>query len=177
MPHYLDAIHGVSLSEAYAEAAATAPLERVVIYTYELEHPSFTEHICIVNAFENVRAKLETGEDVEFIACPVQVKPPAESDAAETPTLDVVIDGVSAIVAGQLDIAAQSHELIKITERIYVSDDLTAPAYLPPMKLTLQNVSVTATRVTASASFTDPINRGFPRADYLPRQYPGLMAR
>lgn len=177
MPHYLDAKYGVSLSEAYAEAAATAPLERTIIYTYELTHPSFSERICIVNAFENIVAKLETGEQVEFVACPVQVKPPAESDAAETPTLDVVIDGVSAIVAAQLEAAAQAHELINIVERVYVSDNLTMPAYLPPMRLTLQNVAVTALRVTASASFTDPINRAFPRADYLPRAYPGLLAK
>ena len=177
MPHYLDKRYGVDLSEAYAEAAASAPLERAIIYTYELTHPSFTERICIVNGFENVTANLETGESVEFIACPVQIIPPSESDDAEAPSIDVAIDGVSAIVAEQLEVAAQAHELIKITERIYVSDDLTAPAVLPPLCLTLQSVSVTATRVTASARFTDPINRGFPCKDYLPREYPGLMAR
>lgn len=177
MPHYLDARHGVTLAQAYAEAAASAPLERSIVYTYELTHPSFTERICIVNGFDNVTANIETGERVEFVACPVQIVPPSESDAAETPTIDVAIDGVSAIVAEQLEAAAMAHEMIQMTERVYVSDDLTAPAVLPPLCLTLQNVSVTATRVTASARFTDPINRAFPRKDYLAREYPGLMAR
>ena len=177
MPNYMDARYGVTLAQAYAEAAASAPLERAIIYTYELSHPAFTERICIVNAFENITAGLENGEEVEFIACPVQIIPPAENDSAESPTIDVAIDGVSAIVAGQFDIAAQAHERIQITERIYVSDDLSAPAVLPPLCLTLKNVSINATRVTASAAFTDPVNRGFPKHDYVSREYPGLTAK
>ena len=177
MPHYLDARNGVTLSEAYAEAAASAPLDRAIIYTYELLHPSFTERICIVNDFQNITAGLETGEQVEFIACPVQVVPPSESDGSEAPTISVSIDGVSAIVASKLDEAARAHERITLVERQYVSDDLSAPCYLPPLSLTLKTVNVNATRVTASASFTDPVNRGFPSKDYLIREYPGLVAK
>lgn len=177
MPHYMDERYGVTLAEAYAEAAASAPLNRTVIYTYELLHPSFTERICIVNDFENVTAKLESGEEVEFVACPVQIVPPAENDSAESPTIDVVIDGVSAIVAAQLNAAAKAHQRITIVERIYVSDDLSGPAVLPPLSLTLKTVTVNATRVTAQASFSDPVNRGFPRKDYLIKEYPGLIAR
>lgn len=177
MPHYLDKRFGVTLSEAYAEAAASAPAHRAYIFTYELTHPSFESRICIVNAFDGITAKLETGETVDFVACPVQVIPPAENDRAEAPSITVSIDGVSAAVAEQLEAAAKTHDLIKIVERIYVSDDLSAPAYLPPLSLTLQTVTITATRVTAQARFTDPINRGFPRKDYLPREYPGLTAR
>lgn len=176
MPHYLDARYGVSLSEAYAEAAASAPLERAIIYTYELRHPSFEDRILIVNDFTDIEATLETGEKGYFVACPVQVIPPAENDNAETPTLDVTIDGVSAIVAQQLDVAATAHERIELIERIYVSDDLTYPAHMPPMRLTLKTVTVTNTRVTATAAFHDPVNRGFPKKDYQMAEYPGLMA-
>lgn len=177
MPHYMDKRHGVTLADAYAEAAASAPAHRSIIYTYELTHPSFESRICIVNAFEGITATTENGESVDFVACPVQVIPPPENDNAEAPSITVSIDGVSAAVAEQLESAAKTYDLIKITERIYVSDDLSAPAVLPPLSLTLQSVSITATRVTAQARFTDPINRGFPRKDYLPREYPGLTAR
>lgn len=177
MPHYLDARHGVTLSEAYAEAAASAPAHRSNIFTYELTHPSFEARICIVNAFEGITATIETGESVDFVACPVQVIPPAENDAAEAPSITVSIDGVSAAVAAQLEAAAKTHDLIKIIERVYVSDDLSAPAHLPPLCLTLQTVTITATRVTAQARFTDPVNRGFPRKDHLPREYPGLVMK
>lgn len=177
MPHYMDKRHGVTLAQAYAEAAASAPAHRSIIFTYELTHPSFEARICIVNAFEGITATAEDGTQIDFVACPVQVIPPAENDAAEAPSITVSIDGVSAAVAEQLEAAAKTHDLIKITERIYVSDDLSAPAVLPPLSLTLQTVTITATRVTAQARFTDPINRGFPRKDYLPREYPGLTAR
>ena len=103
MPTYLDAQHGVSLSEAYAEAAASAPAERLMHYTYELSHPLFDERICIVNDFENLTATLEGGDTVDFIACPVDVVGPDESDAGKSPTISVKIDGVSSIVVGQLD--------------------------------------------------------------------------
>lgn len=175
--HYLDKRHGVSLAQAYAEAAASAPLERAILCTYELTHPSFEAHICIVNAFEGISARLETGEMVDFVACPVEVIPPAEKDDAEIPSITVNIDGVSAIIAEQLEQAARGSDLIQITERIYVSDDLSAPAVLPPLCLTLQNVTITSTRVSAQARFTDPSNTGFPKKDYLPREYPGLLAR
>lgn len=177
MPHYLDARNGVTLSEAYAEAAASAPLDRAIIYTYELMHPSFEERILIVNDFTDLEAWLEDGTKAHFVACPVQVIPPAENDNAETPTLDVAIDGVSAIVAERLDRAADAHQRIEMIERIYVSDDLSMPAHLPPMKLTLKTVTVNNTRVTATAAFRDPVNRGFPKKDYQTREYPGLTAR
>ena len=32
----MDERYGVSLTDAYAEAAASAPAERVILYTYEL---------------------------------------------------------------------------------------------------------------------------------------------
>ena len=177
MPNYLDTKYGITLSEAYAEAAASAPLDRTIIYTYELTHPSFTERILIVNDFENIEATLETGERCEFVACPVRIVPPSETDGSEPPTIAVTIDGVSGIVAAQLEVASHAHEMIQIVERIYVSDDLSRPAHLPPLKLTLKTVSVNATQVTGTASFADPVNRGFPRKDFLPKEYPGLTAK
>lgn len=177
MPTYQDAQHGVSISEAYAEAAASAPADRVTYYTYELSHPLFDERILIVNDFQALTATLETGEAVEFIACPVDVVGPDESDSGKSPTINVRIDGVSSIVVAQLDKALGSTDKITITERQYVSDDLTAPAILPPLTLTLVSVEVGETTVTAEAGFSDPVNRGFPAKEYTAREYPGIPAR
>lgn len=174
---YMDEAHGLTLSEAYAEAAASAPAGRVVHYTYELEHPSFTERILIVNDFAPLTATLENGTQVEFVPCPVSVTGPEESDNAASPTIGVQIDGVSGIIAGRLDAAAKTFDRINIIERVFVSDDLSAPAILPPLKLTLREVEVNETSVTASAAFDDPINRGFPAKDYTSKEYPGLSAR
>ncbi len=177
MPNYMDEKHGVSLSEAYAEAAASAPSGRVVYNTYELTHPSFDEPILIVNDYRSIFATLESGVKVEFIACPVSVTAPEESDNAQTPNIQIQIDGVSSIIAGQLDAAVKTMDRIGIIERIYVSDDLSAPAVMPPLRLTLRDVEVTERTVSATAAYDDPINRGFPAKDYISREYPGLGAR
>ena len=177
MPHYLDKRYGVDLSEAYAEAAASAPLDRTILTTYELIHPSFTERILIVNDFNPLTAKLEDGTTQDFVPCPVDVIPPEESDEARTPTIQVRIDGVSSIIASQLEIASKQMQRVEIVERIYVSDDLLGPAVLPPLRLTLKTVNITATTIQAEAAFSDPVNRGFPNYDYLPKEYPGLSAK
>lgn len=177
MPHYLDKRYGVDLSEAYAEAATSAPLDRTILYTYELIHPSFTERILIVNDFSDLTATLEDGTKAEFTPCPVTIIPPTESDEAKAPTIQVQIDGVSNLVATQLEEATRQMERVEIVERIYVSDDLSGPAVLPPLRLTLKTVSINYTQVTGEASFSDPINRGFPKYDYLNREYPGLTAK
>lgn len=173
----MDERYGVTLSDAYAEAAASAPAERVVLYTYELEHPAFTERILIVNDYADLRANLETGELVTFVACPVSVVAPEESDNAASPSIQVQIQGVSSLVAGRLDAAMQDGGQIHIVERVYCSDQLDAPAITPPLKLVLRDVEVNETTVTAQAGYDDPINRGFPGKDYTIREYPGLSAR
>lgn len=183
MPTYLPKRNGVSLSVAYAEAATRAPISRVMVATYELRHVSFDAPIRIVNDFQNFSAYLENdapanaGELVEFTALPVEVSGPDETDSNEAPTIQVAIDGVSRQLAGQLDAAVQSFDLIYVTERIYASDDNAAPAVLPVLHLVLRDVEVNERRVTGRASFYDPSNRGFPKKEYTPSQYPGLSAR
>jgi len=76
----------------------------------------------------------------------------------------------------QLDYAIATLVPVTVTERIYASDDLSAPAVTPVLTMTLRNVIVTDTKVTASATFYDPSNRGFPKQEYTTAQYPGLSA-
>lgn len=175
--NYQDEQFGVSLSEAYAEAIASAPAARVVFHTYEITHSSFSERILIVNDYQPLTATLETGEEVEFVPCPVLVDSPEQSDNGASPSIDVQIDGVSGILAARLDAALGSYEKIGIIERIYVSDDTSAPASMPPLSLTLRDVEVNETTVKASAAYDDPVNKGFPAKDYNIREYPGLTAR
>ena len=124
MPHYMDKRYGVDLSEAYAEAATSAPIDRVILYTYELLHSSFTEKILIVNDFKPLTATLEDGTTQEFIPCPVAIVPPAENDEGRAPVIRVQIDGVSSMIATQLEEATRQMERVEIVERIYVSDEI-----------------------------------------------------
>lgn len=174
----MDEKYGVTLSEAYAEAVASAPADQVVLYTYEITHSTFGEQrILLVNDYQTLHATLETGEEVEFIPCPVMVTAPEQSDAGAAPSIDVKIDGVSGIIAERLDAALGTYEKIGIIERVYVSNDTSAPAIMPPLSLVLKDVEVDETTVTASAAYDDPVNKGFPAKDYNIREYPGLTAR
>lgn len=188
MPNFQDPVNGVSFSEAYAEAIVTARVDRVMLATYELRHPAFTENgstyaIRIVNDHADLTAKLEATAPVNantfvlFTALPVEVSGPDESDSGSAPAIMFAIDGVSQILVKQLDYALSTLVPVTVTERIYASDDLTGPAVTPVLTMTLRDVKVTDTRVTARAVFYDPSNRGFPKQEYTQPNYPGLSAR
>lgn len=189
MPDFLDPVNGVAFSEAYAEAIAVAPIGRVMLPTYELRHPAFVDAdgglfaVRIVNDHADLVATLEdtapvdAGEEVTFTALPVEVSGPDESDSGATPVITIAVDGVSPLLVQQLDLALATLVPVTMTERIYASDDLTGPAVTPVVTMTLRDVSVTDTRVSARATFYDPSNRGFPRQEYTSAKYPGLSAR
>lgn len=189
MPSFRSPINGVAFSAAYAEAISVAPITRVMLPTYEMRHPLFVDENGtpytprIVNDHADLTATLEAdapvnaGETVTFTALPVEVSGPDESDSGQTPAITFAIDGVSQLLVRQLDFALSSLVPVELTERIYASDDLSGPAVTPVLTMTLRDVVVTDTRVTARAVFYDPSARGFPRAEYVSAQYPGLIAR
>jgi hypothetical protein len=188
MPTFLPTVNGVAFSAAYAEAIATARVDRVMLATYELRHPSFVENgvayaVRIVNDHADLTATLESTAPVNpstavlFTALPVEVSGPDESDSGQTPAIMFSIDGVSQILVKQLDYAIATLVPVTVTERIYASDDLTGPAVTPVLTMTLRDVKVTDTRVSAQAVFYDPSNRGFPKQEYTQPMYPGLSAR
>ena len=188
MPTYLPALHGVSFSVAYAEAIAVAPLARTMLDALELRHSEFRDEagnpyaIRIVSDNTDLTATLEAdaplnaGQAVLFKGLPFECSGPDETDSGEAPAITLAIDGVSRLVVGQLDRAVQTLEPVLLTLRLYASDDTTAPAMLPVITMTLRDVVVGETRITARCAFYDPTNRGFPRAEYTAAQYPGLAA-
>jgi hypothetical protein len=183
MATYRPPLHGVSFSEALAEAAAIAPLRRVILSTFELHHSSLTEPIYIVNDYESLAATIEDGaprnanEEVTFLACPVEVDRPEESDQAATPEVTISVANVSGIWSEALRAARGSSDLWSITERVYASDDLSSPAVLPPTTLTVTRTTLTGSMATLTASFGDSVNRSVPRITFTITNYPGLTAR
>jgi Domain of unknown function (DUF1833) len=179
---YLDALHGVSLSEALAEAAAVAPIGRVMLHTFELRHPALPAPIRIVNDHADLLATLEAdapldaGTEVEFLACPVQITRPEESASAQAPSITLSVDNVSGAVSDALKLARGSLALWEVTERVYASDDTSAPAILPPLTLTMVSAGISATSVTITAAFGDPVNVSVPAIAFNRVEYPGLDA-
>lgn len=183
MATYREPLHGVAFSEALAEAAAIAPITRVMLSTFELWHPSLIDPIRVVNDYVPLLATLEEdaprhgGLEVEFLACPVTVNKPEESDGAATPEITLAVANVSGIWSEALKKSRGSSIPWQIIERVYASDDTSAPAILPPTTLTLTHTQITGVITQLTASFGDPVNTAVPRVTFRREQYPGLTGR
>lgn len=183
MPTYQDPLRGVSFSEAFAEAMASADLDETELVLLEIYHPDLAEPIHLALSEGEVTAQLEStaprlaSEWVLHHPIRLGYQLPEESDEAATPQARFWIDGVSPLVAAELEVAAESLEPVELVVRSYMSSDLTAPAVLPPLKLELHDINVGETRVIATAAFADHGNRRFPGKVFLPAEYPTVQPR
>ena len=183
MATYQAALRGVSYSEAYAEAMATAGVDDLVLYLLEIRHADLAAPIRLVINDENVTARLEDdapedgGTWVAHTAIAFGLQLPEESDTNAAPAAQFWIDGVSSLVAGELEVAAESLDPVELTVRTYMANDLTTPAVLPPLSLELTGIQINETRVTASAAYADFGNTRFPSKTFTAAEYPGLQVR
>ena len=172
------AIQGVTMSEALREAATYAPVHRAVLLTYEFVHPAISPRALVVCNHENITAKDESGVTITFTALGgLRSSGFEESDQAATPTLRLEMDGVSTELVDKLDLALESLTPSTVIESIYVSDDLTTPALLPPAQAIVRTGSVTETKVALEIGFGDPANQPFPRKTYTRVEHPGLAVQ
>lgn len=175
---FSDPIHGVSMSEALREAATYAPAHRAVLLTYEFSHSALTERALVVCNHDDWVAKDEDGVTVTFKALAgLKSEGFEESDQASTPLIRLEMDGVSSELVPKLDLALQTLEPVVVIERVYVSDDDTTPAMLPPARAIVRDGAVTETRVTLNVGFGDPANQPFPRKLFTRAEYPGLAVQ
>lgn len=130
-----------TLSEALKEAYASAPSDVILLHTLELRHPTFVDdhgnstairvvrdHINHTCTLEN-SAPLNHGEAVEFIAMAFDLELPPVNNTP-TPEISVTIDNVSTEMIAYLDRAIETQDMIELTYRPYLSDDLTTPQML-----------------------------------------------
>jgi len=187
MPTYLDPENGVELSVALAEAATYAPIGRAMLTTYELWHPSMTTPVRVVVNQEAISATLEDdaprnpSEDVVFLASRVVHQIPEESDQAASPEILLRVDNVTGFLADALRTAREETDPLirdaqwELIERVYASDDLTAPHILPVFKVTVRRVSMQGPTAILTAAYRDSVNTGIPAITFTPEAYPGLL--
>lgn len=174
-----------ALTEAIAEAYASAPSDIVILHTLELRHPDFKDDngdsmaIRLVRDHKDLRARLEDtapldgGEYVDFIAMSFDLElPPVET--TPVPEITVSIDNVSRQIVEQLDAAVESAQKIEITYRPYLSNDLEGPQMSPPITLVLTEAEADVSQVTGRARMLDIGNRSFPSETYTAKNFPGL---
>lgn len=180
MPTYKTPRHGVTLSEALHEAANIAPVDIVILHTFELWHSSLAEPIYVVNNYEPLTATKEAtadrdaGAEVEFMAATVAIQRPTETDMGQAPELELTVGNVSGVMSAALRTARGSPDMWEVIERLYDSSDATGPAQTP-MRLIVTGVDITAKTVTLRCSFGDPANVTIPRTTFRRAHYPGLV--
>ena len=174
-----------TLSEALKEAYASAPSDVILLHTIELRHPSFKDNQGNPTAIRVVRdnvnhvcrledtAPLNAGQEVEFIAMAFDLElPPVE--AIPVPEITLSLDNVSTEIIGYLDQAIESQEMIEMTYRPYLSNDLSCPQMNPPITLVITEIVADISKISATARMMDIGNKSFPAENYTVKKYPGL---
>lgn len=169
--------NGVTLATAYLEAIQRA--DRAMLDALELNHP-LVGRIWFVNDYQSFFATLEPDApdgaiQVEFLPCPMRIKPPEESDSASTPDISIEVDNISGMISDALKITRGSLVPWILTNRKYASDDTSAPAQLPPTQVELRSVQLDSTSARLVCNFGDAGNVGVPGLTYNRVDYPGLV--
>ena len=174
-----------TLTEAIKEAYASAPSVGVLLDTLEIRHSAFIDDdgnaiaIRVVKDHKNLEAFLEQdaplngGEEVTFIAYSFTIDLPHVDDKA-SPRAVITIDNVSREIIENIERAVESQEVIKVTYRPYLTNDLSTPQHNPPLHLVLSEIEANVNKITAKASFGDLANKAFPNDTYTPSRFPGL---
>lgn len=188
MPIMRVPVKGVAISEALADAYASAPDDIILLETLELRHAMFVEAgvpfaIRVVNNNEDINAYLEDdavlnpSEEVLFRKCGFSLRRPKESGSGEAAELQIHINNVALYLMPYLLAAKGTRQPVYVTWRPYAANDLTGPHMLPTLTATMKNVKCGIASVSGVASFSDSTNLRFPTLEYTGRLHPALTAR
>lgn len=176
---------GVTLSAEAQEAIASAPIDSVWLYAYELWFEwddGAAEPFRFVNDVADLAATLEAsatwnpGEEVIFTACPLQLARPTESPEASAPAIELARPDVAGLLKASLDpVRGEPSGRWILVERAYVTADLSRPALLPPVTFQLVSVDISGPRAKMVARFDDEANIAVPRKSFTRAEYPGLL--
>ena len=176
----------MSMSEALAEAYASAPADELVLETIELHHPGFIDEfgslvsIRLVQSFEDHTLGLENtaplnpSEMVLFKALAFEFTPTGFGEG-EVPSIQLSVSNVSRIITKYLEQASQYTDPITLIYRPYLESDPSEPQIDPVVIMTITSVESGVMAVTGTASLSDVHNWPFPNKKYTPEAYPGLV--
>lgn len=155
------------LNEAYRSRFNVA-----LINTLELTSPGL-DPIRLCDGFKEERTlTLETGESVVFRGSGLDVSIPERSNKG-TERLGFAIDNIYGEAQRFIDAAIDAQQPIKVTYRLYLSDDATAPADAP-LVFDLVSAELTRRSIQVEAGLFDLLNASFPRRRYTAQFSPGI---
>lgn len=162
-----------SISEALKEAYASCPVVKVVFDTLEIRQTGVQAPIYIVKSKAELTARDENGIYRTFEPSGFVFSLPPENEEGFK-SLNVAIDNIDRRVSDFVNSARSARVPVEMVYRPYVSDNLLAPAMIPPLVLYLKDIQVTTNQVTGKATFFDVVNKKFPSELYTRERFPGL---
>lgn len=165
---------------------ASAPASEIPIHTLEIKNEQAYKNgepdavIRLADGFyfvrddgeEGVDLGLEDGSTAFFRSSAFGVSLPGKSVKGKQ-NLQFQIDNVTGEARHFIDKAMEAGSKVKITYRVYLSSNLSAPAK-PPLELTCVSEKDNIQTVAVVASFHDLVNRAWPKRRYTPAVARGL---
>ena len=110
-----------------------------------------------------------------FTAYAFNVIPP-DLSATSLPQCSIEIDNISREIMAQVDLAILQTDKITVIYRQYLSNALSeGPQNDPPLEMEIITMSANPLRLSATAGFTNLLDKRFPALDYSLEIFAGLL--
>lgn len=126
----------------------------------------------LTNGWDDITARLETGEVVTFIACGMALALPAKN-ADGTQDLKFALSNITGEISAYIQEVLKDKRQAELVYRVYIEDDLEAPAEAP-YRFEVKDGQWTATQVDIVAGYFNLLETGFPRKTYNLIDFPML---
>jgi hypothetical protein len=153
------------LERLYASGGAEVEHETLAIAVGSKTH-------YLTKGWEDITAVLETGQTVTFKACGMDVaKPSRNADGVQD--LRFALTNIDGVVSTEIRAALAARLEMTVTLRVYLSNDLLAPAK-KPLSMVIKGGQWTATEVQVTAGFMNILATAWPRDRFNLTKHPGL---
>ena len=153
------------LNRLYASSGS-----EVILRTLEINDGA--SRLFLVGGWDDITAKLETGETVTFTAAAMEVALP-KRNADGTQDLKFAVSNITGEVSAYLKELIESGRQCEITARTYVSTDLLAPSERPH-RYELKGGGWTVVSADLAAGYFNLLEIAWPRNFYNFDDFPGL---
>lgn len=153
------------LERLYASGGREVELETLAISVGAKTH-------YLVKGWDDITARLETGQDITFTACAMDVAKPARN-ADGVQDLRFALSNIDGAVSTEIRAALASRMEILVTLRVYLSNDLLAPVK-KPLSMVVKGGQWSATEVQITAGFMNILDTAWPRDRFNLKKHPGL---
>ena len=153
------------LNQLYASGG-----NQIVHETLEITDGVVTHYL--TNGWDDITARLETGETVTFIACGMALALPAKN-ADGTQDLKFALSNITGEISAYIQTVLREKRKCNLVYRPYLESDLEAPAE-PPYRFEVKGGQWTATQVDITAGYFNLLETGWPRKTYNLIDFPML---